>query len=82
MEIPVPILVSAHYGVLFVGLMFRKNDAAESRGQHDRRIFLRLRSTGPFNDAGQLKCTDLNDQRNGVRQHVGLEPSDLRQAAE
>ena len=26
-------LASAHYGVLFIGLMFRKNDATQSRGQ-------------------------------------------------
>lgn len=32
MEIPVPTLASPHYDVLFIGLMFRKNDATESRG--------------------------------------------------
>jgi hypothetical protein len=30
-------LASAHYDVLFAGLMFRKNDAAESRGQRGYR---------------------------------------------
>jgi len=48
MESLSPTLASAHYGVLFIGLMFRKNDATQSRGQ------LRLPGVGV---AFKIYCT-------------------------
>jgi hypothetical protein len=44
---------SAHYEVLFVGLMFRKNDATQSRGWRRHRTFLAPKATSRihgFND--------------------------------